>query len=383
MSNGSVSKKERRFVIRTGIFVSVALALAGVVIFLIGKENRLFDRQHLYYTAFTDVDGLKLDSPVRLGGLDVGVVSSITFSTDLNDQRIRVELQISGVFADRIRADSVAQLASRGVLGDKAIDISLGSASQAQVANGGELTSRTSGDITALLESSGEIVENAVALSRDLRRAVQDYTDPQVQKDVVGAINAVGALARDVRAGGGVVQMLLTDKRAAQDMREALAGASKASVRFDGAMAEAESILQAVRTGEGAVHAMLYDKRTGKAFSELGDAAAELAGILHDAKKTPGSAVNQLVYGDSKNLIRDLGDVAADLKKISGKVASGQGSLGLLINDPTVYEDLKTVLGNVKRNRVLRALVRYSISNSSEIQEAGEVKGEEAAKGAK
>ena len=29
--------------------------------------------------------------------------------------------------------------------------------------------------------------------------------------------------------------------------------------------------------------------------------------------------------------------------------------------DPSVYEDMKVVLGNVERNDVLRALVRYSI----------------------
>jgi phospholipid/cholesterol/gamma-HCH transport system substrate-binding protein len=32
-----------------------------------------------------------------------------------------------------------------------------------------------------------------------------------------------------------------------------------------------------------------------------------------------------------------------------------------LLVDPSVYEDLKVVLGNVERNKALRALVRYSI----------------------
>ena len=36
-----------------------------------------------------------------------------------------------------------------------------------------------------------------------------------------------------------------------------------------------------------------------------------------------------------------------------------------------MYEDLKEVLGNVKRNRVLRELVRYSISNNENVDAAG------------
>ena len=50
---------------------------------------------------------------------------------------------------------------------------------------------------------------------------------------------------------------------------------------------------------------------------------------------------------------------------------SGEGTLGAVINDPTVYEDLKEVLGNVKRNRVLRELVRYSISNNENLDAVG------------
>jgi phospholipase C len=42
-----------------------------------------------------------------------------------------------------------------------------------------------------------------------------------------------------------------------------------------------------------------------------------------------------------------------------------------VINDPTVYEDIKEILGNVKRNRVLRELVRYSISNNENLDTVG------------
>jgi phospholipid/cholesterol/gamma-HCH transport system substrate-binding protein len=46
--------------------------------------------------------------------------------------------------------------------------------------------------------------------------------------------------------------------------------------------------------------------------------------------------------------------------------------------DPSVYEDLKVLLGNVQRNEVLRALVRYSIKQD-EGQPRVEVRDPEAA----
>jgi phospholipid/cholesterol/gamma-HCH transport system substrate-binding protein len=50
-----------------------------------------------------------------------------------------------------------------------------------------------------------------------------------------------------------------------------------------------------------------------------------------------------------------------DLRAIVADVRQGKGTIGALLVDPTVYEDLKAAIGNVERNEVLRAFVRYSI----------------------
>jgi len=115
----------------------------------------------------------------------------------------------------------------------------------------------------------------------------------------------------------------------------------------------------------------VYERAGIKAVSELGDAAGELAKMLRGSQEHPSSAVHQLFYGDSKNLFSDLGAAAADLRVIMGTIRNGEGTLGALVNDPTVYEDLRTVLGNVKRNYILKELVRYSISHRGELEEVG------------
>jgi phospholipid/cholesterol/gamma-HCH transport system substrate-binding protein len=53
--------------------------------------------------------------------------------------------------------------------------------------------------------------------------------------------------------------------------------------------------------------------------------------------------------------------MTGDLRTIVANVKAGKGTVGALLVDPSIYEDLKVVLGNVERNDVLRALVRYSI----------------------
>ncbi len=365
--------KERRFVIRAGMFVALAMVLAGFVILVIGKERRLFDKKLEYVGAFENVDGLELDSPVQLGGLEVGRVSGISFSPDLGDKRIRVKVEVAEKFGSRIRTDSVARITSRGVLGDKAVDISLGSPEAPELKNGGELQTGSSGDISSLLKASGEIVDNSVAITRDLRQAVAAYTDPALRDDVAALVKSARNVMTEVEKGDGVLHAVVYDEQTTKDLQSMIRSTARTAARVDGAVTQVEEILKEVRQGDGTLHALLYEKQGALALTELGNAAGELAALVHDAKEQKTGAVYQLVYGDSKEMLADLGAAAADIKAITGKIKSGEGSLGGIINDPTVYEDLKTVLGNVKRNRILRSLVRYSIESGDEIEAAGKV----------
>ncbi len=365
------AEREKRVIIRAGLFIALGLALAAIVVFVIGKERRLFEQQNVYTGAFENVDGLALDSPVRLGGLTAGKVSKISFAPEIGDKRIMVTMEISNRFQERVRADSVARITGRGILGDKAIDISLGSPEKAVVPNKGELQTGTSGDISSLLKATGEVIDNAVNITRDLRSGVQSYTTVEIRDDVTQFIRSARNIAMEVEAGKGVAHTIIYDKKVSDDLKGLLSRASDVALRLDGAVAKVDGLLGDIKTGEGSLHALIYDKKIANAVTDLGEAADELAKLIHDAKTTKDGAIYQLVYGDAKTLLADLATAANDIKTITTKIKAGEGSLGAVINDPTVYEDLKEILGNIKRNRVLRELVRLSISNGDKVDAAG------------
>jgi phospholipid/cholesterol/gamma-HCH transport system substrate-binding protein len=368
------AERERRLIIRAGLFVGLGLALGAVVVFLIGKERNLFEKDNTYFGAFENVDGLQLDSPVRLGGLEAGHVVGITFANDLADKRIIVTMQVLKRYESRVRRDSVARVIGRGVLGDKAIDVSLGSPGEPPIAAGAEIATGTSGDISSLLKATGEMIDNAVGITRDLRSGVAAYTAPAIQGDVTALVKSARNIMGQVESGKGLLHLLVYDQATALSVKELLVAAAASAVKLDLAIAKVDAVMAEVKNGEGSLHALVYDKKVATAISELGTAADELATLVHDAKNTKNGAVYQLVYGDARGLISDLAQAAADVKGITGKVKAGQGSLGAIINDPTVYEDLKEILGNVKRNHVLRELVRMSISNAEKVEAAGKPK---------
>ena len=74
--------------------------------------------------------------------------------------------------------------------------------------------------------------------------------------------------------------------------------------------------------------------------------------------------VHTLVYDEGNtNFLKELNEMAVTLNEIVHEVDEGHGTIGGLLKDPTVYEDLKTLVGNVKRNVFFKALVRFTIDN--------------------
>ncbi|PTL84773.1 MlaD family protein [Vitiosangium sp. GDMCC 1.1324] len=365
------TSKEQRLALRVGIFVALALSLAGLIVFLIGQETRLFEKEVTYNTYFENVQGLSPQSPVWLGGLEVGKVSGVRFPSKPGEKRLEVQLSLSTEYAQRVRRDSVARLASMGVLGDMAVDITVGSMEEPVVPPGGVIPSTPGGDLSSLMRGAAQVLEDSVAVSRTVRKAVDAYANPQVAEDLAASMRSLRMLLGEVEKGDGALHALIYDKQTGREVRRLLANTSSVALRMDKALGHVDALLDEVRHGDGTAHALIFGQEGAQSLKELGEAAEQLSGILEDAKKNPDGAVHQLVYGNAGTMLSDLGSAAADIKRITSMVASGEGSLGGIIRDPTVYEDLREVVGNVKRNRVLRALVRFAIGNNDNVQYVG------------
>jgi len=367
-------ERERSLIWKAGVFVGVGLFLAGVVIFLLGQERGMFSDKISYRTAFTSVDGLQLDSPVRLGGLTVGRVKRIEFSNNLHDARILIEIEVQKTYSERIREDSTVRISSRGVLGDKAIDISVGSPDKPAAQHNAFLEAGTSGDVTALLNRAGEIVDNVVDITRGVKGGVDIYADPEFAKNIAETVESLRAVLVGIQSGPGALHTLIFDKQFDENTQVLMRNLSSSAAKLDKALGNVDALISEIHKGEGLLGALVRDKKTTLAFQSLGDAASELALLVKGARENSEGAVYKLFYGESAALINDLAASAEDLKAIMGKVRSGEGSLGAIVNDPTVYEDLKEILGNIKRNRLLRGLVRLSISHGEDLEKLSETK---------
>ena len=486
--------KERSRDIKVGLFVALGVALLTAVLFLIGQERRFFEQPVYLRALFPNVSGLKVGAPVRLAGVDVGIVSAIEFpdvdpgaelklvaSTDANvlapdttlqllhdapfeapmnvaitatdprdelelrlrvsgedqfgaaevteDLRVRVHggrsivtgtrffrkvakievvsvrgnepgtaisigvgrlkkitvvMRVSAEVLTRIRHDSEARVDSMGLLGDKTIDLSLGSQEFPPHKDGDIIRSATTLDLNAAMADAQRILENVVVGTDQLRKVLAGFSAAGGEEALVAAVRSIQDIAEEIQNGQGLLHQIVFDPKTGAQYKDIVADVAASTKKVDESLAEVKSLLDEVRTGEGLVHAVIYGKEGEKAVTQAREALAQATQILEDVRTKRG-VVHNLIYDEDRGeFVGNLNAASDDIKKAStdvrqavsdvrgmiDEVKQGKGTLGALIKDPTVYEDLKILLGNARRNDAVRALVRYSIAAEDKKSEA-------------
>ncbi len=96
--------------------------------------------------------------------------------------------------------------------------------------------------------------------------------------------------------------------------------------------------------------------------SEGSSVLNNLEGITRELKILLKS-INDVLNDVSKDELRNL---LSDLSKVIKKIEMGEGTLGAIINDPTIHSQIKTFLGASKGDKYVSDIIKQSIENSKE-----------------
>jgi phospholipid/cholesterol/gamma-HCH transport system substrate-binding protein len=113
--------------LRIGTFILAGLLVFLAIIYLLGAQARYFERKYDLIAEFSEVGGLIEGATVRLAGVQIGRVTNVTLPPEPGG-KVKVTLTIARRFADRIRRDSEARIVTQGLLGDKLVEITIGTA---------------------------------------------------------------------------------------------------------------------------------------------------------------------------------------------------------------------------------------------------------------
>ena len=108
-----------------GLFFIVGLVLIAVSVFFIGIDRGLTEPKFQVIALFNQVGGLVEGSPIRISGVDVGVVGAVDFlSQPIEGRSLKVRLDIFKKYEFEFRKCSKISIRTEGVLGQKLIEIS-------------------------------------------------------------------------------------------------------------------------------------------------------------------------------------------------------------------------------------------------------------------
>lgn len=344
--------------LKVGIFVMAALSAASVLIFAIGSKSHLFASKTTYHSAFRNVGGLAAGSPVRIAGVTVGSVDEVKIG---NDGHILVTFHIVASSKNLIRKTSKTSLGNKGLLGDKLLEVSPGQGEL--VPQGGWIPSENTVELSDYMSKAGTVLAHVEATAKNLHLATEPFADQQFSKNLTSATKNISDMVALANRGDGIVHRLLTDKALADDIAKSMHHVQLASQELSQTLGSVRQLTHSIEKGPGMAHDLLFGPEGRTFLKKLTDVSSEVSTAMAQIR-TQKSLAHEVLYGsNSDELLVNLNAMAADLKSISHDIRTGRGSLGAIIQDPSLYEDLKRLVGNLERNDVLKALVRYSIKH--------------------
>ena len=353
--------------LRVGLFVSAALVLIAVLAFVVGAQQNLFTRKTEFVAIFETVDGLRPGSVVMVAGVNVGSIDSVEF---MEDGRIEVRFSVVDDAAALIRGragatagtfeegTSQVSIGSKGMLGDKLMQITVGLRALPLWDPEQPLPASTSGD---LMTAASNAMAEVQGTAENLRLATDPFRDQVFSRDVARVAANVARITDMMADGNGAVQHLLTDEATAAELDATLGNLRATSDEFARTSRSIRRIAEEIERGDGTAHALIYGDEGRVALVNIGRATDEVATLL-EAVRTGDGTAHDVIYGNAgEELIANLTRASDDIAAITADVRAGRGTIGGLLQDPSIYEDIKRLVGDLERNEILRALVRYSV----------------------
>ena len=384
-------QRARATKMRVGIFVLVSLAVFLGIIYMLGARARLFEARYLVYAEFTEVGGLQEGATVRLAGVQIGRVSKVELPAQPGG-KVRVEMKIAKQFADRIRKDSEARIQTQGLLGDRIVEITVGTAQAPTVAAGETLRSRDPVDITNVIGEGAGVVRSVAALAESFRQVAEEFQASRVMQDLGDTVKAArrvtdqaGRIVDRVEKGPGLAHTLLYEEPVALrrindlitstqnilarvERGEGAVGvltsveSTQAAKRLVAAMERFGAIADRPAGDEGLLTALLFDPKYKSVLEDLQRVAHNLRDVsdrLAGGRGTLGGLLkDESADATIAKASTDLQATLANLRTITDKINEGEGTLGALIADPTLYERLSNLLDGASRSFLLRSFIR-------------------------
>lgn len=292
-------KSTKRGVI-VGIFVFIGLLIFVAGILILGGQKKTFMSSLGVVAVFHDIGGLAKGDNVWYSGVKVGTIKAISF---LGHDRIQVRMEIDKRSRDFIHKDVVAKVSSDGLVGNKIIALSGGTAGVPAVEDGDTIAV-----VTAI--SSDELLETLQVNNKSL-------------VEITGNLKTI---TKKIAEGEGSLGRLIASDTVYNDLKGAIAG------------------LQRTTENTRRITANLTDY-TGKLQSK-GSLANDLVTdtVVFSNLRSSMSRIESA----SKGIDSVMNNLQSASASVNDNLKSSKTPAGMLLNDEATAQSLKTTIKNLQ-----------------------------------
>ncbi len=287
-------KKSKELMI--GLFLVLAIILLYVGIRFLKGAN-IFSKQMNYYAVYDNVDGLQPSNGVLVNGFVVGKVERIGFHPSKNGSLI-VEFVITEENM-MIPKNSTAKIVSFDILGTKGINLQMNFDAQDYYMPGDTILS-----------------------------SIETSLKDEVNQQVLPLKNKVEGLIMQFDSALGMVQGVFDE-----DFRNSV------TTRFSNTMQSLENI--ALTTD---VMMTTNSKKIGVVMSDMQSISGNLKNSneeLTNIIQNTSQITDTLASVDLGGTFNKVNTAMTDVSELLEKINSGEGSLGQLLNNDTLYDNLE------------------------------------------
>jgi phospholipid/cholesterol/gamma-HCH transport system substrate-binding protein len=327
--------EERKLEVKVGALVVAALVVAAGLVWALGRWVR--GPQTRFTADFAYAGGMPRGAPVKMAGVAIGRVERVEFRPEARDAEglaipVRVHLSVDEGAMQAVKTDTAAFIGLQGALGEPFVELVPGSMTAPVLQAGGALRGIDPPRTDLLIARLFDVLETAATVMIEDKDSFR-----RLLRSATGIIETADSVLRERRQdlSQAVGELAL----AAADARRAARGASE--------VINAPEMRQ-MFTDSAAVIAVVRRDLPERldTFGRLLDRADALTKDLKPEDAARAQAALKK-YGELADELRKTADALA---RVMAAIEKGEGSIGGFYKDPKVYDDLREMLTDLRKN---------------------------------
>jgi len=282
---------------KVGILAAFAIALL-IIGYNFLKGNSIFSNETNLFARYTRVDGLTVSKPILINGYQIGRVAKLQLEPG---GTILATLSINSKY--EIPENSIARLEGTDLLGSKAIVMSLGN-SKKMAEDGFLLNANVEKGLMEQVQPVQKKAELIIGKMDSILSSVNSILNPNFQKNVDKSFSSIA---------GTLASLETTSKKV-----DGLVGSE--SARIDAIFKNVEGIT-----------------------ANLNNNNKKITDILTNIN----TVTDKFAAANFKQTLDNANNAIADLQSVISGIKDGKGSLGLLLNDTKMYDNLNSASKNL------------------------------------